>query len=77
MLTLTIINHKANKKTEKLETYRVRFNDSWLVFHNSSWSFHEPYFSRKEIFHKLYRKNRIQDYGLKTGKQVQICSTVR
>ena len=28
----------------------VRFNDSWFVFHDSSWSFHEPYFSRKHIF---------------------------
>ena len=38
---------------------RVRFNDSWFVFHDSSWSFHEPYFRRKEIF-----------TSLKTGKQV-------
>ena len=28
----------------------VRFNDSWFVFHDSSWSFHEPHFSRKHIF---------------------------
>ena len=26
---------------------RVRFNDSLFVLHNSSGSFHEPYFSRK------------------------------
>ena len=52
-------------------SYRVQFIDLWFVFHNSSWSFHEPYFSRKHIFHKSYRVNRTQDYGLKTCKQVQ------
>ena len=31
---------------------RVWFNDSWFVFHDSSWSFHEPYFSRKYVFHE-------------------------
>ena len=77
MLTLTIINHKANKKTEKLETYRVRFNDSWFVFHDSSWSFHEPYFSKKQIFHESYRMNRSQDDGLKTGKQIPNYLTMR
>ena len=38
---------------------RVRFNDSWFVFHDYSWSFHEPYFNGKHIFHKSYRVNRI------------------
>ena len=32
--------------------YRVRFNGSWFVFHDSSCSFWIPYFSRKHIFHK-------------------------
>ena len=35
--------------------YRVRFNDSWCIFHNSSWSFHEPYFRKRHIFHESYR----------------------
>ena len=48
----------------------IRFNDSWFVFHDSSWSFHKPYFSRKRMFHKSYRVNRTQGYGLKTCKQV-------
>ena len=39
-------------------------------FHNFSWSFHEPYFSRKDIYHEPYRVSRTQDYGLKTCKQV-------
>ena len=43
----------------------VRFNDSWFVFHDSS--FLEPYFSRKCVFHE-YRVNRTQDYGFKTCK---------
>ena len=47
-----------------------RFNDSWFVFHNSRWSFHEPYFSRKHLFHESYRVNRTQDYSLKTFKEV-------
>ena len=37
---------------------RVRFNDSWFVFHDSSWSFREPCFSWKHIFHELYRANK-------------------
>ena len=37
-------------KSKKL--IRVRFNDSWFVFQESSWSFHEPYFSRKHVFHE-------------------------
>ena len=43
----------------------VRFNDSWFVFHDSSWSFHEPYFSKKHLFHEPKRVNRSQEYGLK------------
>ena len=31
---------------------RVQFNNLWFVFHESSWSFHEPYFSRKHIFYE-------------------------
>ena len=38
---------------------------------------HEPYFSRKHIFHELYRINRTQDYGLKICKQVPDYSTLR
>ena len=34
---------------------RVGFNDSWFLFHDSSWSFHEPYFSKTHIFHQSYR----------------------
>ena len=50
--------------------FRFWFNDSWFMFHDFSWSFHKPYFSRKHIFHKLYRVNRTQDYGFRTCKQV-------
>ena len=38
---------------------RVWFNDSWFIFHDSSWSFHEPYFSRKKKFQESFRVNRI------------------
>ena len=31
-------------------------------------SFHEPYFSRKLIFHKSHRENKTLDYDLKTYK---------
>ena len=29
---------------------RVRFNNSWFVFHNSSWILHKTHFSNKHIF---------------------------
>ena len=45
--------------------FRVRFNDSWFVFHYFSWSFEEPNFNRKHIFHKSVRVNRTQGYGIK------------
>ena len=44
---------------------RDRFNKSWFTFHNSSSSFHEPYFSRKHIF---IDSEQTQEYGLKTYK---------
>ena len=50
---------------------RVRFNGLWFVFDDSSSSFHEPYFSRKHIFHESFGVNRTQDYGLKTRKHVR------
>ena len=28
---------------------RVRFNNSWFVFHDSSWSFHKPYSCKKHF----------------------------
>ena len=28
----------------------VRFNDSWFVFHESSWNFHETYLAENEYF---------------------------
>ena len=49
---------------------RVQFNNSRFVFHDSSWSLHEPCFRWKHIFHVSYRKNITQDYGFKTKKQV-------
>ena len=48
---------------------RVRLNDSWFVFHDSSWSFYEPYFRRKHVFLELHRMNRTH-YGLTSCKQV-------
>ena len=47
---------------------RVRLNELWLVFYNSSWSFYKPYGSRKHVFHESCRVTRTQDYGLKTYK---------
>ena len=47
---------------------RVQFNDSWFVFQDSSWGFHEPYFSGKDEFLKSYRVNQIQGYSFKTCK---------
>ena len=55
---------------------RVWFNDFQFVFHNSSWRFHKPYFSRKHILHESHRVKRTQDYGLKTCKQVPNCLTL-
>ena len=46
-----------------------QFNDSWFVFHSSSWSFHESYFRKKHIFDESFRVNRVQNYGLKTCKK--------
>ena len=45
-----------NNNMADFESYkfRVRFNDSWFVFDDSSWSFHKSYFSRKNIFHESY-----------------------
>ena len=45
-------------RLKKLLSNRIRFNDSWFVFHDSSWSFHEPYFSKKCILHESYRGDR-------------------
>ena len=55
---------------------RVQFIDLRFEFHDSSWSFHKSIFSRKHTFHKLFRANRTQDYGLNTSKQVQNYSTL-
>ena len=49
----------------------VQFKDSLFAFHNSSRSFHKPYFSQKNIYHESFSMNRTQNYGLKTCKQVQ------
>ena len=47
---------------------KVRFNDSWFVFQDSSWSFSEPYFTIKHIFHKSFRVIRTHDHDLKACK---------
>ena len=44
--------------------FRVQFDDSWFIFHSSSWHFHESYFCWKQIFHKSYRVDKTQDNGL-------------
>ena len=56
--------------------FMVQFKDSWFVFHNSSRSFHKPYFSQKNIYHESFSMNRTQNYGLKTCKQVQNYSSI-
>ena len=60
---------KCNLDTVNIITVpRVRFNDSWFVFQDSSWSFYKPYFSIEHIFHKSFRVIRTHDYDLKTCK---------
>ena len=58
------------------DSNRVRFNDSWFVFHDSSWSFNELNFSKKHIFHESYRLSRTYDYDLETYKKVLNYSTL-
>ena len=43
-----------------LKLFRVWSNDLWFIFHNSSWSFPGPYFSRKHMFHDSYRVTNLQ-----------------
>ena len=57
------------------DTHSPAFLDLFPFFVPSP--FHGPYFSRKHIFHKLYRMSRTQDYGLKTCKQVYISNYVK
>ena len=38
--------------------YRVRFKNLWFAFHDSSWSFHELYFSKK-ISQKVLNEHKI------------------
>ena len=65
---LSLLGFLAKKSLSSWEKSlnKIQFTDSWFVFRDSSWSFHEPYFSRKRIFHEWYRVNVTQDYGLKT-----------
>ena len=55
----------------------------WLLvihIHNSSWSFHEPYRSRKHIFREPYRVNGTCDCGPKPANNYQIiwqCYNIR
>ena len=57
---------------QNYEKYRVWFKILWFIFHDSSWSFHKPYFRRKCIFHKLYCVNRYKIKVLKSGNKYQI-----
>ena len=68
---LSLLGFLAKKSLSSWEKSlnKIQFTDSWFVFRDSSWSFHEPYFSRKRIFHEWYRVNVTQDYGLKTCKK--------
>ena len=72
ILNISLKKHETVTDNPSIMIYvnRVRFNDLRFVFHDSSWSFYQPYFSRKHVFHELYRVNGTQDYGLKTWKQV-------
>ena len=47
---------------------RVRFNNSWFVFHESSWSFHETYFNRKQRISRIIDSEQTQNYGLYSCK---------
>ena len=55
---------------------KVWFSNSWFIFDNPSWSFHEPYLIRKLTLHKSYRESRTYDFSLKTCKQVPCRNTV-
>ena len=46
----------------------VRFNDLWFLFHDSSLSFYEPYFSRIHIYF-MNLIERIERYGLKPANK--------
>ena len=49
------------RMTIQINRTRVRFKDSWFVFHDSCWSFHESHFSRKLVFLESHGK---QNTGL-------------
>ena len=55
---------------------RVRFNNSWFVFHDSNCSFHQTYFSRKRILHESFRVIRTQDYGLNLQTSTKLSENV-
>ena len=52
--------------------HEVRFNDLWFVFDDSSWSFIEPYVSRKYIFHESYEWTEHRIMVLKPANKYQI-----
>ena len=52
--------------------FRVQFNHLWFVFHDSSWSFHEPYFSRKHTFHESFEWTEHKIMILKPANKYQI-----
>ena len=52
--------------------FRVWFNGLWFLFHDSSQSFHKPYFSRKYIFYESQMVNKHKIMVLKLAKKSHI-----
>ena len=51
---------------------RLRRNDSWFVFHNSSWSFHEPYLAENTNFTKRLERTQHKIMVFKPVSKYQI-----
>ena len=62
---------RAFKK--KKDFVRVRFNDSWFIFHNSSWSFHKPEFSRKHISRIIWSEQNTRLWPSKLKINTELC----
>ena len=52
---------------KKIMAYvRVWFIDSWFTFHDSSWNFHKPYFSKKHISQIIWSEKSIKKLQIST-----------
>ena len=72
-MELFILNRKGQmlfRYLRKMINNRVRFNDSWFLFQNSSWSIQESYLRWKHMFHEKCRVDKI--VGFKPANRHQI-----